>query len=153
MGQTRAAELKQFQFAQLGSRFHDHQPFRDLAPFVIRDGDDGSLIDVGMCRQSFLHLERGNVFAATHDDVFAAINNEDVAVLVKDSHVSGVKPSTAQGLGAGWFHTGDMAVLNEDGYILIVDRRKDIIVSGGENISSLEVEKALAAHPNVYEAA
>jgi fatty-acyl-CoA synthase len=46
-----------------------------------------------------------------------------------------------------------MAVLNEDGYILIVDRRKDIIVSGGENISSLEVEKALAAHPNVYEAA
>jgi len=46
-----------------------------------------------------------------------------------------------------------MAVINEDGYILIVDRRKDIVVSGGENISSLEVEKALAAHPNVYEAA
>jgi fatty-acyl-CoA synthase len=61
--------------------------------------------------------------------------------------------ASAQALRGGWFHTGDMAVLNEDGYILIVDRRKDIIVSGGENISSLEVEKALAAHPNVYEAA
>jgi fatty-acyl-CoA synthase len=61
--------------------------------------------------------------------------------------------ASAQALRGGWFHTGDMAVMNEDGYILIVDRRKDIIVSGGENISSLEVEKALAAHPSVYEAA
>jgi fatty-acyl-CoA synthase len=61
--------------------------------------------------------------------------------------------ASAQALRGGWFHTGDMAVINEDDYILIVDRRKDIIVSGGENISSLEVEKALAAHPNVYEAA
>jgi fatty-acyl-CoA synthase len=61
--------------------------------------------------------------------------------------------ASAQALRGGWFHTGDMAVMNQDGYILIVDRRKDIIVSGGENISSLEVEKALAAHPNVYEAA
>jgi fatty-acyl-CoA synthase len=61
--------------------------------------------------------------------------------------------ASALALRGGWFHTGDMAVMNDDGYILIVDRRKDIIVSGGENISSLEVEKALAAHPNVYEAA
>jgi fatty-acyl-CoA synthase len=61
--------------------------------------------------------------------------------------------ATAEALRGEWFHTGDMAVMNEDGYILIADRRKDIIVSGGENISSLEVEKALGAHPNVYEAA
>ena len=53
----------------------------------------------------------------------------------------------------GWFHTGDMAVIAENGYILIMDRKKDIIVSGGENISSLEVEKVLLAHPGVYEAA
>jgi fatty-acyl-CoA synthase len=61
--------------------------------------------------------------------------------------------ASAEVLRGGWFHTGDMATIHEDGYILIVDRRKDIIVSGGENISSLEVEKALAAHPKVYEAA
>jgi fatty-acyl-CoA synthase len=61
--------------------------------------------------------------------------------------------ASAQVLRGGWFHTGDMATMNEDGYILIVDRAKDIIVSGGENISSLELEKTLAAHPNVYEAA
>lgn len=61
--------------------------------------------------------------------------------------------ATADVMRGGWFHTGDMAVMNEEGYILIVDRAKDIIVSGGENISSLEIEKALAAHPAVYEAA
>src|SRR5262249_15514407 len=53
----------------------------------------------------------------------------------------------------GWFRTGDMAVWDEEGYLLIVDRRKEIIISGGENISSLEIEKVLAAHPAVYESA
>jgi len=61
--------------------------------------------------------------------------------------------ATAEALRGGWFHTGDMATWNEEGYILIVDRKKDIIVSGGENISSLEVEKILLSHPAVLEAA
>jgi fatty-acyl-CoA synthase len=61
--------------------------------------------------------------------------------------------ATAQALRGGWFHTGDMATIRADGYILIVDRKKDIIVSGGENISSLEIEKALVAHPSIYEVA
>jgi fatty-acyl-CoA synthase len=60
---------------------------------------------------------------------------------------------TADVMRGGWFHTGDMATIDESGNILIVDRIKDIIVSGGENISSLEVEKAILAHPAVYEAA
>ena len=60
--------------------------------------------------------------------------------------------ASAEALRGGWFHTGDMATLNEDGYALIVDRKKDIIVSGGENISSLELEKAILAHPAVLEA-
>jgi fatty-acyl-CoA synthase len=52
----------------------------------------------------------------------------------------------------GWFHTGDLATVDKDHYVLIVDRKKDIIISGGENISSLEVEKVLVAHAAVYEA-
>jgi len=60
--------------------------------------------------------------------------------------------ATAEVMRGGWFHTGDMATLNEDGYFLIVDRKKDIIVSGGENISSLELEKAILAHPAILEA-
>lgn len=51
----------------------------------------------------------------------------------------------------GWFHSGDLAVKNPDGYIEIKDRSKDIIISGGENISSLEVENVLYTHPAVYE--
>src|SRR5260370_30336655 len=61
--------------------------------------------------------------------------------------------ATAEALRGGWFHTGDMASIDENGYLLIVDRKKDIIVSGGENISSLEVEKTVMAHPLVLEAA
>jgi fatty-acyl-CoA synthase len=61
--------------------------------------------------------------------------------------------ATREALRGGWFHTGDMATINEEGYILIVDRKKDIIVSGGENISSLEIEKAMLAHPSIYEVA
>jgi fatty-acyl-CoA synthase len=53
----------------------------------------------------------------------------------------------------GWFHTGDLAVCHPDGYVEIKDRSKDIIISGGENISSLEVEEALYRHPQVMEAA
>jgi fatty-acyl-CoA synthase len=52
-----------------------------------------------------------------------------------------------------WFHSGDMAVWDTEGYVQIVDRKKDIIISGGENISSIEVEHALAAHPDVAEVA
>ena len=53
----------------------------------------------------------------------------------------------------GWLHTGDMAVWDAENYIQIVDRKKDIIISGGENISSIEVEKAIFAHPSVMECA
>ena len=61
--------------------------------------------------------------------------------------------ATAEVMRNGWFHTGDMATIDEHGYVLVVDRKKDIIVSGGENVSSLEVESTLAAHPDIYEAA
>ncbi|WP_119168659.1 acyl-CoA synthetase [Algihabitans albus] len=63
-------------------------------------------------------------------------------------------PSATQAAFAGgWFHSGDLAVLHPDGYVEIRDRSKDIIISGGENISSLEVEGALYRHPSVLEAA
>ncbi len=53
----------------------------------------------------------------------------------------------------GWFHTGDMATIDEAGYVLIKDRSKDVIIRGGENISSVEVENAIASHPAVLECA
>jgi fatty-acyl-CoA synthase len=61
--------------------------------------------------------------------------------------------ATAEACAGGWFHSGDLAVLHPDGYIELRDRMKDIVISGGENISSIEVEKVLGDHPAVAEAA
>jgi fatty-acyl-CoA synthase len=61
--------------------------------------------------------------------------------------------ATADVFSGGWFHTGDLAVVHPDGYVKIKDRSKDVIISGGENISSLEVEDALHRHPAVLVAA
>jgi fatty-acyl-CoA synthase len=61
--------------------------------------------------------------------------------------------TTEEAFAGGWFHTGDLAVKHPDGYIEVKDRSKDIIISGGENISSIEVEEVLYRHPQVMEAA
>ena len=61
--------------------------------------------------------------------------------------------ATADAFRGGWFHSGDLGVMHPDGHIEIRDRAKDIIISGGENISTIEVERALVRHPDVLEAA
>jgi fatty-acyl-CoA synthase len=61
--------------------------------------------------------------------------------------------ATTEAFRGGWFHSGDVAVMHPDGYIELRDRKKDIIISGGENISTIEVEQALASHPDVLEVA
>jgi fatty-acyl-CoA synthase len=61
--------------------------------------------------------------------------------------------ATAEAFAGGWFHSGDLGVMHPDGYIELRDRAKDIIISGGENISTIEVEQALVRHPDVLEAA
>ena len=63
------------------------------------------------------------------------------------------KDATDKAMGGGWFHSGDLAVMHPDGYVKIQDRSKDIIISGGENISSIEIENTLAKHPSVSIAA
>jgi fatty-acyl-CoA synthase len=61
--------------------------------------------------------------------------------------------ATREAFAGGWFHTGDLGVMHRDGYIELKDRSKDIIISGGENISTIEVEGVLYRHPSVLEAA
>ena len=61
--------------------------------------------------------------------------------------------ATREAFEGGWFHTGDLGVLDTDGYVIIKDRSKDIIISGGENISSVEVEDILYKHPAILFAA
>ena len=61
--------------------------------------------------------------------------------------------ATAKAFAGGWFHSGDLGVVHPDGYLALKDRSKDIIISGGENISSIEIEDALYKHPAVQAAA
>lgn len=61
--------------------------------------------------------------------------------------------ATEETMRGGWLHTGDLGVKDEDGYITLVDRKKDMIISGGENVYSVEVEQVLGAHPDILEAA
>jgi fatty-acyl-CoA synthase len=61
--------------------------------------------------------------------------------------------ATARAFAGGGFHTGDLAVLHPDGYMELRDRAKDVIISGGENISTIEVEQVVVAHPAVLECA
>jgi fatty-acyl-CoA synthase len=77
-------------------------------------------------------LARGNVILKSYWD-----NNEATETALED----------------GWFHTGDGGVIDPEGYVTIVDRKKDVIISGGENVSSIEVEDALFSHPDVAEVA
>ena len=61
--------------------------------------------------------------------------------------------ATAAAFRGGWFHSGDVGVLHPDGYVELRDRAKDVVISGGENISTIEVEQAIASHPDVLEVA
>src|SRR5512135_2813252 len=82
---------------------------------------------------------------------------QDGELLLRGDHMcSGYwnKPeATAEAIRGGWFHTGDLARIDEDGHVSIVGRKKDMIISGGINIYPAEVEKAIEGHPRVAAAA
>ncbi|WJL96777.1 AMP-binding protein [Microbacterium sp. ET2] len=100
---------------------------------VVRRDRDGALVDVASDSTEMGEIVmRGN-------SVMAGYYRADEA--------------TAEAFRGGWFHSGDLGVIHPDGYVQLLDRSKDIIISGGENISTIEVEQALLSHPAVTDAA
>jgi acyl-CoA synthetase (AMP-forming)/AMP-acid ligase II len=83
--------------------------------------------------------------------------DEEGEILARSNHVLlgywNQPDATADALDGGWFHTGDGGFIDEEHYLTISDRKKDVIISGGENVSSIEVEDCLYQHPAVAEAA
>jgi fatty-acyl-CoA synthase len=95
-----------------------------------------------------------------HPDTLAAMPRDGAAIgeimLRGNTVMKGYlknEQATAEAFAGGYYHSGDLAAWHGDGYIEVKDRSKDIIISGGENISSLEVEEVLFRHPEVMEAA
>ncbi len=132
------------------------------------------LLTSARCKDYLSHLAReervGKFCRAGFADLFVDLRvvnekGEDVKpdgkeigeVIVRGNNVIDgywkLPEETERTIVGGWFHTGDIANIDEDGYIQIVDRKKDIIISGGENISTVEVENAIYSHPAVLECA
>jgi fatty-acyl-CoA synthase len=123
---------------------HDALPPEDRAIVKARQGVE--LITSGELRVVSDHGEEVPRDGATIGEIVVRGN------VVMDGYYND-PDATAKVIRDGWFHTGDAAVVHEDGYAEIRDRLKDVIISGGENISSVEVEAMLLRHPNVVEAA
>jgi fatty-acyl-CoA synthase len=121
---------------------------------------DELTIDEQRRRRATTGLPNVGVDLRVLDDDGVEVTHDGVTpgeICVRSNHVMAGywnRPDeTAEALRGGWLHTGDVATVDAEGYITIVDRKKDIIVSGGENVSSVEVEVCLAEHPAVLEAA
>ena len=123
----------------------DHLPQDEQARLKARQGVRGHMLE-GLMVADPETLEPVPQDGTTMGEVFMRGNN------VMKGYLKNPK-ATAESFAGGWFHSGDLAVWHEDGYIQIKDRSKDIIISGGENISSIEVEDVLYRHPKIQEAA
>jgi fatty-acyl-CoA synthase len=109
-------------------------------------------------RQGVELITSGETMVIDEDGAEVSCNGQTVGeIVVRGNVVMGGyyndPEATALAMRDGWFHTGDAAVVHPDGYIEIRDRLKDVIISGGENISSVEVEGVLLRHPAVQEVA
>ena len=123
----------------------DELPLEERARIKARQGVRGHMLEA-LCVADPVTLEPLPKDGESIGEIMMRGNNVMKGYLKNEA-------ATREALDGGWYHTGDLAVWHADGYIEIKDRSKDIIISGGENISTIELEDALYAHPAVEEAA
>ncbi|MBR9880590.1 MAG: acyl-CoA synthetase [Gammaproteobacteria bacterium] len=123
----------------------DELPLEERARIKARQGVRGHMLEA-LCVADPVTLEPLPKDGESIGEIMMRGNNVMKGYLKNEA-------ATREALDGGWYHTGDLAVWHVDGYIEIKDRSKDIIISGGENISTIELEDALYAHPAVEEAA
>jgi fatty-acyl-CoA synthase len=128
------------------------------APLPEHEGLSSSDLAVIKSRQGVELISSGELKVASPDGTEVPWDGESIGEITVRGNVvmSGYyndPEATDKAMGDGWFHSGDAAVVHPDGYVEIRDRIKDVIISGGENISSIEVEGVILRHPAVNEAA
>ena len=122
----------------------DARPLEEQARLAARQGQGYALFDLVRVVDADMHdVPKDSV---TLGEVIMRGNNVMTGYFEQ-------RDATAEAFRGGWFHSGDLAVWHPDGYIELRDRKKDIIISGGENISTIEVEQCVARHPAVLECA
>jgi len=125
----------------------------EIAPLATMLGPDDQLRKAGSCGLPVLNVETRVVNEAMCDVALGAVGE----IVHRSPHLMlgylNDDQGTARAFQGGWFHTGDLATVDEEGYITIVDRKKDMIKTGGENVASREVEEALYRLPQVSEVA
>ena len=150
--------------SELGCDYCQFYGLTETSPFLTVGTVKHHLKDLPSDKLLELKARTGRAFISTQvkvvreDGTEIEWNNEDVGEIVArgPNVTSGYwkqPDTTAQAIRDGWFHTGDLAVIDREGYINIVDRSKDMIISGGENVYSTEVEYCLYEHPSVLECA
>jgi fatty-acyl-CoA synthase len=125
----------------------------EIAPLATMLGPDDQLRKPGSCGRAVLNVETRVV-----DDAMRDVAPGEIGEIVHRSPqlLSGYfhdDERTAAAFEGGWFHSGDLATIDAEGYITVVDRKKDMIKTGGENVASREVEEAIYRHPAVSEVA
>ena len=119
----------------------------------ILDGPENKVRRLRSCGKPLAGLD---VRVINHQDKDIMPGETGEIIVKGDSVTSGywkLPEETARTIKQGWFYTGDLATVDEEGYIYIIDRKKEIIISGGENISPKEVEEVIYRHPSVFEVA
>ena len=117
---------------------------------------DGNAVDVGRLASAGQSFSDGEVRVVRPDGTDCAVDEIGEIIIGGTGSMSGYWNNhelTMQVLRHGWLHTGDMGYLDADNYLFVADRKKDMVISGGENVYSREVEEALMQHPSVEEVA
>lgn len=140
-------------YAEMGIEIHQIYGLTEsCGPACLIDADN-ALTKVGSTGKAFFHTDIKLVNEAGNE----CAPGEAGEVLVSGAHVMveywNRPDATAEAIVDGWLHTGDVAVMDDDGFVFIQDRIKDMIISGGENVYPAEIEEVLAAHPGISEAA
>ena len=149
---------------EMGWEFIQVYGMTESSPFSLISTIRSEFLHLSQTEKSQLKAKAGypyigcDVRIVNEDGEEVARNGKEVGEVVVRSHgvMKGYwknEEETMKTIKNGWLHTGDMGTIDENRYIDIVDRKKDIIISGGENISSIEVEGALYEHPGILEAA
>ncbi len=140
-------------YAELGIEIHQIYGLTETCgPACVIDAEN-ALAKVGSTGKAFFHTD----VRLAKSDGSDCSPGEPGEILIRAPHVMleywNQPEATAETVVDGWLHTGDVAVTDEDGFIYIQDRMKDMIISGGENVYPAEIESVLATHPSIVEAA